>query len=65
MDNSSNNYLADTMKFKPGAFACDVVWEQYFVLHYRLNTGGHMHSSVSRGTLKPVVCSMIFIFLVD
>ncbi|CAM1294270.1 SZT2 (predicted), partial [Pycnogonum litorale] len=45
---TGGNYLEATMKFKPGAFACDVVWETYFVLHHRLITG-HAHGGMSRG----------------
>ncbi|KAK7862806.1 hypothetical protein R5R35_004159 [Gryllus longicercus] len=43
-DDSTDNeyqgsYLEATMKFRPGWFACNVVWETHFCLHPRLKTG--------------------------
>ncbi|KAJ9595165.1 hypothetical protein L9F63_013523, partial [Diploptera punctata] len=33
------SYLEATLKFMPGWFACNVVWETHFILHPRLKTG--------------------------
>lgn len=43
-DDSTDNecqgsYLEATMKFRPGWFSCNVVWETHFCLHPRLKTG--------------------------
>ncbi|CAN7944388.1 unnamed protein product, partial [Ixodes pacificus] len=42
------DYLEATLKFKPGAFDCSVVWSTHFSLHPRLNMGPG-RSGVSRG----------------
>ncbi|KAL3210250.1 hypothetical protein MRX96_037296 [Rhipicephalus microplus] len=44
------DYLEATLKFKPGAFDCSIVWSTHFSLHPRLNTGtGTGRSGISRG----------------
>ncbi|XP_077498941.1 KICSTOR complex protein SZT2-like isoform X2 [Amblyomma americanum] len=43
-----SDYLEATLKFKPGAFDCSIVWSTHFTLHPRLNTGPG-RSGVSRG----------------
>lgn len=42
------DYLEATLKFKPGAFDCSIVWSAHFSLHPRLNTGTG-RSGISRG----------------
>lgn len=41
------DYLAATMHFIPGYFACDVVWSTVIYIHPRLKMGPNM--GVSRG----------------
>lgn len=41
------DYLAATMQFIPGHFACDVVWSTVIHIHPRLKMGPNM--GVSRG----------------
>ncbi|CAN8028214.1 unnamed protein product, partial [Ixodes persulcatus] len=45
------DYLEATLKFKPGAFDCSVVWSTHFSLHPRLNMGPG-RSTVSRGEVN-------------
>ncbi|XP_023223130.1 KICSTOR complex protein SZT2-like [Centruroides sculpturatus] len=47
-DYNQNNYLEATLKFMPGAFDCDVIWQTHFTLHHRLYTG-QSRSNMSRG----------------
>lgn len=42
------DYLAATMQFMPGHFACEVVWSTLIHVHSRLKMGPNM--GVSRGT---------------
>lgn len=43
----ARDYLAATMQFIPGHFACDVVWSTIIHIHPRLKIGPNM--GVSRG----------------
>lgn len=45
------DYLAATMQFMPGHFACDVVWSTLIHVHSRLKMGPNM--GVSRGAYSP------------
>lgn len=45
------DYLAATMQFMPGHFACGVVWSTLIHVHSRLKMGPNM--GVSRGTYSP------------
>jgi len=45
------DYLAATMQFMPGHFACDVVWSTLIHVHSRLKMGPNM--GVSRGVYSP------------
>lgn len=45
------DYLAATMQFMPGHFACEVVWSTLIHVHSRLKMGPNM--GVSRGTYSP------------
>lgn len=47
------DYLAATMQFMPGHFACDVVWSTLIHVHSRLKMGPNM--GVSRGEYSPVL----------
>lgn len=38
-ESGHQNYLEATLKFQPGHFACQQVWETHFPLHPRLKTG--------------------------
>ncbi|MEQ2207992.1 hypothetical protein XENOCAPTIV_022597 [Xenoophorus captivus] len=52
----AKDYLAATMQFIPGHFACDVVWSTVIHIHPRLKMGPNM--GVSRGELQnPVIIS--------
>ncbi|XP_074640655.1 KICSTOR complex protein SZT2-like [Tubulanus polymorphus] len=42
------NYLAASMQFMPGHFACQCMWQYHFVLHPRLKTGPG-RTGMSRG----------------
>ncbi|XP_014680043.1 PREDICTED: protein SZT2-like, partial [Priapulus caudatus] len=47
-DGSHKDYLAASMMFHPGHFACERIWMSFFRLHPRLKTGS-APSRVSRG----------------
>ncbi|XP_064625448.1 KICSTOR complex protein SZT2-like [Lineus longissimus] len=44
-----NSYLAASMQFMPGHFACQCVWEYHFALHPRLKTARPTRAAPSRG----------------
>lgn len=46
----ARDYLAATMQFIPGHFACDVVWSTIIHIHPRLKMGPNI--GVSRGELQ-------------
>ncbi|XP_053549576.1 KICSTOR complex protein SZT2 isoform X2 [Bombina bombina] len=49
------NYLAATMHFMPGHFACDVVWNTVIHIHPRLKMGPNMGVSRAIQSLKTVL----------
>ncbi|XP_077980912.1 KICSTOR complex protein SZT2-like isoform X2 [Glandiceps talaboti] len=50
------DYLAATMKFDPGYFACDCVWTTHIAVHPRLRTGpGRMGASRGIQALRTVI----------
>ncbi|PWA27293.1 hypothetical protein CCH79_00019484 [Gambusia affinis] len=53
----ARDYLAATMQFIPGHFACDVVWSTVIHIHPRLKMGPNM--GVSRGELEIPVYSNV------
>lgn len=53
----ARDYLAATMQFIPGHFACDVVWSTVIHIHPRLKMGPNM--GVSRGELEIPVYSKV------
>ncbi|XP_018594122.1 KICSTOR complex protein SZT2 isoform X2 [Scleropages formosus] len=49
------NYLAATMQFMPGHFACDVVWSTVIPIHSRLKMGPNMGVSRAIQALRSVL----------
>nr|XP_023688560.1 KICSTOR complex protein SZT2 isoform X3 [Paramormyrops kingsleyae] len=49
------NYLAATMQFIPGHFACDVVWSTVILIHPRLKMGPNMGVSRAIQALRSVL----------
>ncbi|KAL0190249.1 hypothetical protein M9458_012947, partial [Cirrhinus mrigala] len=49
------DYLAATMQFIPGYFACDVVWSTVIYIHPRLKMGPNMGVSRAIQALRSVL----------
>ena len=47
-DIPQHKFLAASLEYQPGYFACDIKWQTQFILHPRLKTGSG-RSGLSRG----------------